>query len=32
VQGKALVEAHAAIDPKLLADPELPLKSLLPAG
>ena len=32
VQGKALVEAHAAIDPALLANPELPLKSLLPAG
>ena len=29
VQGKALVEAHATIDPALLANPELPLKSLL---
>ena len=29
VQGRALVEARAAIDPMLLADPEVPLKSLL---
>lgn len=29
VQGRALVEAGALIDPKRLADPELPLKSLL---
>ena len=29
VQGKALVDAHATIDPALLANPELPLKSLL---
>ena len=28
VQGRALVEARAAIDPALLADPEIPLKSL----
>ena len=29
VQGRALVEARASIDPTLLADPEIPLKSLL---
>jgi len=29
VQGRALVEARAAINPMLLADPEIPLKSLL---
>ena len=29
VQGRALVEARAAIDPMLLADPEIPLKSML---
>ena len=29
VQGRALVEARATIDPTLLADPEVPLKSLL---
>lgn len=28
VQGRALVEARATIDPMLLADPEIPLKSL----
>ena len=29
VQGKALVEARAAIDPALLANPDFPLKTLL---